>query len=211
MRTLLAKSELQALALTLRVYRTSELPQMTLVLRRSPGWFTAATLAALALLLAGSAQVPGKHFGPAPGAICPDRPAARHRAQGRAASWRSSTTAVPPSTTRCPRWSTSATSSSSTARRATSCKATSTSSTRYRFQFDDMIRTGDVDPAYVIFARFQQRNRERIAHAIALLNTEPDWTLTRASSSTAASGVARRPRPPWTSCGKSASRTMRWR
>ena len=26
-----------------------------------------------------------------------------------------------------------------------------------------MIRTGDVDPAYVIFARFQQRNRERIA------------------------------------------------
>jgi carboxyl-terminal processing protease len=47
----------------------------------------------------------------------------------------------------------------------------------YRFLFDDMIRTGDIDPAYVIFARFQQRNRERLEHAIALLSTEPDWTL----------------------------------
>ena len=26
----------------------------------------------------------------------------------------------------------------------------------YRFKFDDMIRTGDVEPAYAIFARFQQ-------------------------------------------------------
>ena len=40
-----------------------------------------------------------------------------------------------------------------------------------------MIRTGDIDPAYLIFARFQQRNRERIQHAIALLSTEPDWTV----------------------------------
>src|SRR5262249_1038434 len=47
----------------------------------------------------------------------------------------------------------------------------------YRCQCDDMIRTGAVDPGYVIFARFQQRNRERINHAIALLNTEPNWTL----------------------------------
>ncbi len=47
----------------------------------------------------------------------------------------------------------------------------------YKFKFDDMIRTGDVEPAYAIFARFQQRNRERIQHAIALLKTEPDWTL----------------------------------
>ena len=29
----------------------------------------------------------------------------------------------------------------------------------YRFRFGDMIRTGNIDPAYVIFARFQQRNR----------------------------------------------------
>ena len=45
----------------------------------------------------------------------------------------------------------------------------------YKFKFDDMIRTGDVEPAYVIFARFQQRNRERVQHAIELLQTEPDW------------------------------------
>ncbi len=47
----------------------------------------------------------------------------------------------------------------------------------YKFKFDDMIRTGDVEPAYAIFARFQQRNRERIQHAIGLLAKEPDWTL----------------------------------
>src|ERR1700716_947041 len=48
----------------------------------------------------------------------------------------------------------------------------------YKFKFDDMIRTGDVEPAYAIFARFQQRNRDRIQHAIALLKTEPHWALT---------------------------------
>src|ERR1700760_2188257 len=47
----------------------------------------------------------------------------------------------------------------------------------YRFKFDDMIRTGDVEPAYAIFARFQQRNRDRIQHAIAFLAKEPDWTV----------------------------------
>src|SRR5256884_5880122 len=41
-----------------------------------------------------------------------------------------------------------------------------------------MIRTGDIDPAYLIFARFQQRNRERMQHAIELLKREPDWTAT---------------------------------
>jgi carboxyl-terminal processing protease len=46
-----------------------------------------------------------------------------------------------------------------------------------RLKFDDMIRTGELEPGYVIFARFQQRNRERINYAIALLKTEPDWTV----------------------------------
>jgi carboxyl-terminal processing protease len=45
----------------------------------------------------------------------------------------------------------------------------------FRYRFDDMIRTGEIDPAYVIFARFQQRNRERIQYALSLLSTEPDW------------------------------------
>jgi carboxyl-terminal processing protease len=47
----------------------------------------------------------------------------------------------------------------------------------YRDRFDDMIHSGDVEPAFVIFARFQQRNRERIAQALKLLETEPDWAL----------------------------------
>src|SRR3979409_1128864 len=38
----------------------------------------------------------------------------------------------------------------------------------YKFKFDDMIRTGDVDPAYAIFARFTQRNREPTTHPRAL-------------------------------------------
>src|SRR5215475_12954429 len=46
----------------------------------------------------------------------------------------------------------------------------------YRMKFDDMIRTGDVEPAYLIFNRFQQRNRERMEAALAMLKTEPDWT-----------------------------------
>jgi len=48
---------------------------------------------------------------------------------------------------------------------------------QYRLRFDDMIRTGDIDPAYVIFERFQERNRERMSQAIALLDKEPDWSV----------------------------------
>ncbi len=48
---------------------------------------------------------------------------------------------------------------------------------RWRTRFDDMIHTGQIEPAFLIFARFQQRNRERLNHAISLLATEPDWTL----------------------------------
>ena len=39
-----------------------------------------------------------------------------------------------------------------------------------------MIHTGEIDPAYLIFNVFQQRNRERIDYALKLLDTEPDWT-----------------------------------
>lgn len=48
---------------------------------------------------------------------------------------------------------------------------------QWRNSFDDMIHTGQLDPAYLIFARLQQRNRERMQYAISLLATEPDWTL----------------------------------
>ena len=47
----------------------------------------------------------------------------------------------------------------------------------YRLKFDDMIRTGDIEPAYLIFNRFQQRNRERMEAAIGMLKAEPDWTV----------------------------------
>ena len=46
----------------------------------------------------------------------------------------------------------------------------------YRLRFDDMIHTGEIEPAFQIFARFQQRNRERIHFALEQLKSEPDWT-----------------------------------
>ncbi len=46
-----------------------------------------------------------------------------------------------------------------------------------RLLLDDMLRTGELEPAYAIFARYQQRNRERMQYAIAQLEREPDWTV----------------------------------
>ncbi len=48
---------------------------------------------------------------------------------------------------------------------------------RYRYQLDDAITQGKLDPAFAIFNRFQQRSRERMAYALASLKTEPDFTL----------------------------------
>jgi carboxyl-terminal processing protease len=48
----------------------------------------------------------------------------------------------------------------------------------YRERFDDMIHTGDVDPGYLMFDRFKQRNRERMQYAIGLLQAQPDWNTT---------------------------------
>jgi carboxyl-terminal processing protease len=47
----------------------------------------------------------------------------------------------------------------------------------FKLRFDDMIHTGDIEPAYLMFARFQQRNRERVRQALELLKSEPDWAL----------------------------------
>ena len=65
----------------------------------------------------------------------------------------------------------------STARAAISTPATSPSSRRYRYELDDAIKTGDVEPAFVIFRRYQQRSRERMAYAIELLNKKPDFDI----------------------------------
>ncbi|HEX9474989.1 MAG TPA: carboxy terminal-processing peptidase [Steroidobacteraceae bacterium] len=48
---------------------------------------------------------------------------------------------------------------------------------KWRSDFDDMIHGGQLDPAFLMFARLQQRNRERIQYAISLLSTEPNWKL----------------------------------
>ncbi|HXS26994.1 MAG TPA: carboxy terminal-processing peptidase [Steroidobacteraceae bacterium] len=48
---------------------------------------------------------------------------------------------------------------------------------QWRYAFDDMIHTGDIDPAFAVFARFEQRNRERMRYALSLLDAEPDWNV----------------------------------
>jgi carboxyl-terminal processing protease len=48
---------------------------------------------------------------------------------------------------------------------------------QYRYELDDAITTGKLEPAFAIFNRFQSRNRERMAYAIKLLETEPDFKL----------------------------------
>jgi carboxyl-terminal processing protease len=48
---------------------------------------------------------------------------------------------------------------------------------KYRYELDDAIKTGDVEPAFVIFRRYQQRSRERMAYAIELLNKQPNFEI----------------------------------
>jgi carboxyl-terminal processing protease len=48
---------------------------------------------------------------------------------------------------------------------------------RYRYQLDDAIATGQLEPAFAIYNRFQQRNRERMTYAIEALQKEPDFAL----------------------------------
>ncbi len=47
---------------------------------------------------------------------------------------------------------------------------------RWRLKFGDMIHTGEIDPAYLMFYVFQTRNRERMEFALRQLDTEPDFT-----------------------------------
>jgi carboxyl-terminal processing protease len=47
---------------------------------------------------------------------------------------------------------------------------------RLRLRLDDSIKSGALEPAFSIFSRFRERNRERMTHAIALLDKEPDFT-----------------------------------
>src|SRR3984885_6363754 len=47
---------------------------------------------------------------------------------------------------------------------------------RWRLKFGEMIHTGEIDPAYLMFYVFQTRNRERMEFALKQLDTEPDFT-----------------------------------
>ena len=46
-----------------------------------------------------------------------------------------------------------------------------------RYDLDDAIGRADAGPAFRIFMRFQERNREVLRYAVTLLDTEPDFTL----------------------------------
>ncbi len=48
---------------------------------------------------------------------------------------------------------------------------------RLRLRLDDSIKSGALEPAFAIFARFRDRNRERMTYALSLLDTEPDYAL----------------------------------
>ena len=150
---------------------------MPQALRRSPAWITALAVAVMALSLAGSAQAPANTAALLPpGAIAPsENQRATARRVGRIleeAHYSRAAIDDKMSDVVFQRYL-----EFLDGQRSYFLASDINDFNVYRFQFGDMIRTGNIDPAYLIFARFQQRNRERIQHAIALLATEPDWTL----------------------------------
>jgi len=149
---------------------------MTLPLRRSSGWITAAALAVLALALAGSVKAPANTVQLPAGAIAPtDSQRATARRIGRILEDQHYSHAAiddKMSDVVYQRYL-----EFLDGQRSYFLASDISDFNAYRLQFGDMIRTGNIDPAYLIFARFQQRNRERIQHAIALLQTEPDWSV----------------------------------
>src|SRR5579863_10379674 len=149
---------------------------MPLPLRRSSGWITAAVVAVMACALAGSVRAPASPVALPPGAIAPtDSQRATARKIGRILEDQHYSRAAiddKMSETVYQRYL-----EFLDGQRSYFLASDINDFSAFRLQFGDMIRTGNIDPAYLIFARFQQRNRERIQHAIGLLNTEPDWTV----------------------------------
>ncbi len=149
---------------------------MTESLRRSSGWITACLVALAALALAGSAQAPASPSLLPPGAIAPtDAQRATARKIGRIleeAHYSHAPIDRKMSEIVFQRYL-----EFLDPQRSYLLASDINEFSAYRDQFDEMIRTGNVDPAYLMFARFQQRNRERMQYALAQLKTEPDWTL----------------------------------
>ena len=149
---------------------------MTESLRRSSGWITACLVALAALALAGSVQAPASPSLLPPGAIAPtDAQRATARKIGRIleeAHYSHAPIDRKMSETVFQRYL-----EFLDPQRSYLLAADINEFSAYRDQFDEMIRTGNIDPAYLMFARFQQRNRERMQYALEQLKTEPDWTV----------------------------------
>jgi carboxyl-terminal processing protease len=150
---------------------------MTSPLRRSSGWIPALALALLALAMAGSVRAPASPVQLPPGAIAPsDSQRATARKIGRILEDQHYSRAAiddKMSDTIFQRYL-----EFLDGQRSYFLASDINDFNAYRYQFGDMIRTGNIDPAYLIFARFQQRNRDRMQRALTALQTEPDWTLT---------------------------------
>ena len=149
---------------------------MPLLLRRSSGWISAAALAVMALALAGSVQVPASTGMLPSGSIIPtDTQRSTARKIGRILEDQHYSRAAIDdklSDVVYQRYL-----EFLDGQRSYFLASDVSDFNIYRYRFGDMIRTGNIDPAYLIFARFQQRNRERIQYALKLLDTEPNWTL----------------------------------
>jgi len=52
-----------------------------------------------------------------------------------------------------------------------------TSFGRYRYELDERVRNGDLEPVFEIFNTFRARTEERVAYAAILLAEEPDFTI----------------------------------
>ena len=176
---------------------------MPVPLRRSSGWLTAAVLTVMAFALAGSVQVPASTSILPPGAVAPtDAQRATARKVGRILEEEHYSRASlddKMSEVIYQRYL-----EFLDGQKSYFLQSDINDFNAYHAQFDDMIRTGEIDPAYLVFARFQQRNRERMQFAIAQLATEPDWTVNETSSSTATRPTGSPSRRRWMSCGASA-------
>jgi carboxyl-terminal processing protease len=47
----------------------------------------------------------------------------------------------------------------------------------FRYQLDDAVVAGQLEPVFTMFNRFQVRNHERVSYALQLLKAEPDFTV----------------------------------
>src|SRR5579863_9205333 len=149
---------------------------MTESMRRSSGWITACLVALAALALAGSVQAPASPSLLPPGAIAPsDAQRATARKIGRILEEAHYSHA--PIDRRMSELVFQRYLEFLDPQRSYLLASDIAEFSAYRDQFDDMIRTGGIEPAYLMFARFQQRNRERMQFALAQLKTEPDWTV----------------------------------